>query len=60
MQVWTYIFLFARLTYVIVVLGGQKISGADIRDQNGISLTQNAGRTGLIQVQYSLLKLSQM
>lgn len=60
MQVWTYIFLFVRLTYVIVVLGGQKISGADIRDQNGISLMQNAGRTGLIQVQYSLLKLSQM
>lgn len=50
MQVQIYNLLFMRLTYVIVVLGGQKISGADIRDQNGISLMPNAGRTGLIQV----------
>ena len=50
MQVWTYNLLFMRLTYVTVVLGGQKISGADIRDQNGISLSLNAGRTGLIRV----------
>lgn len=52
MQVWTYIFLFVRLTYVIVVLGGQKISGADIRDQNGISLMQicwqDWAHTGLV------------